>query len=180
VWQGVGIVQFSTAKSKSVPLEPWSAVPGLAFAVQEATLTSVDDSSDDKAFQVRRDELAQILAIRPLSSYYWLQFAEARIETHEDLAKVVDALELSVITGPNEDYVMMQRGMFGVWVWERLPSEERDRTAADLAASRISDEKKVAWLWETLSEKTEQVRQEIRAALKAHGFADGKLERIGL
>jgi hypothetical protein len=179
IWEGAAIVRFAIAKSESSPLERWFEVRGLAFTAREAALTPVDGSSDDKATHARRDELAQILVMEPLSSYYWVELADVRTETHDPLPEVIDALEMSFVTGPNEDYVMVQRGMFGIWVWEKLPPDERDRTAANLALSRISDEK-AAWLRQTLAEKTEVVRQEIRTALQAHGFATAKLERIGL
>jgi len=185
VWQGLNMIRFAMADSKPEAVDPWLNVSGLAFTAREYALTSVDDSSDDETVRKRRDELEGILAIRPLSSRYWLKLAEARIEAHEVLAKVINALELSVITGPNEGYMIAQRGLFGIWQWEVLPPELQKRAIADLvarqnsSANQISDAK-MAWLRETLSEKTEQVRREILLALEAQGFSKSNLGRIGL
>ena len=179
VWQGFNLIRYAMADSRPEAVRPWVNVPGLSFAARENTLTSVDDSSDDATVRKRRDELAEILAIRPLSSRYWLKLAEARVDAHEALAKALDALELSEVTGPNEGYMITQRGLFGIWQWEVLPPEVQRRTIADLVARQVSDAK-LAWLRRTLSEKTEQVRQEIRSALQAQGFSKSNFDRIGL
>jgi hypothetical protein len=179
VWQGVNVIRYAMAEAKPDALRPWFDVPGLAFSARENALTSVDDSSDDKTIRKRRDELAAILAIRPLSSSHWLKLAEARVDAQDDLTKALDALEMSIVTGPNEGYMITQRGLFGVWQWERLPPELQRRAAADLAARQISDAK-LAWLRTTLSEKTEKVREEIRLALQAQGFSKSNFNRIGL
>lgn len=179
VWQGVSVIRYAMVESEPEALQPWFAVSGLAFDAREYALTSVDDSSDDTTIRKRRDQLAEILAIRPLSSRYWLKLAEARVDAHDALAKAIDALELSAVTGPNEGYMITQRGLFGIWQWEVLPPELQKRAAADLAARQISDEK-LAWLKTTLSGKTEQVRQEIRLALQSQGFSKSNFDRIGL
>jgi hypothetical protein len=184
LWQGFNVIRYAMAYSTPAALQPWFAVSGLAFDAREGALTLVNDSSDERTIRKRRDEIAEILAIRPLSSRYWLQLAEARVDAHDVLAKVIGALELSVVTGPNEGYMIMQRGFFGIWQWEVMPSELRKRAVADLvarqnsSANQISDAQ-MAWLRATLSEKTEQVRHEILLALQAQGFATSKLNQIG-
>ena len=125
------------------------------------------------------DEIGNILAIRPLSSKYWVQLAEARVDAHEPLPKVLEAVEMSTVTGPNEEAMITQRGLFGIWQWETLPADEQRRAIADLAAVRPSDPK-AAWLKTTLAEKPEAVRQDIRAALQAQGFKTEDFARIGL
>ena len=179
VWQGIDVIRYAMTEEKPDAVRPWFNVPGLTFAAREYALTSIDDSSDDQTIRRRRDELEKILAIRPLSSRYWLKLAEARVDAHEGLARAVDALELSIVTGPNEGYMITQRGLFGVWQWEGLPPDLQKRTAADLAARQISDGK-LAWLRTTLSQKTEKVREEIRLALQAQGFSKSNFDRIGL
>jgi hypothetical protein len=188
VWpmcQGFNVILYAMADSKPEALQPWFAISGVAFDARERALPSVDDSSDDMTIRKRRDEIAEILAIRPLSSRYWFKLAVRRIDAHEDPTRAIDALELSTVTGPNEDYMLMQRGLFGIWQWEVLPAEIRQRAVADLvarqnsSANNISDAK-MAWLRTTLSEKTEQVRQEIRAAVQAQGLSKSNLDRIGL
>jgi len=179
VWQGVNVIRYSMADSKPEAVSPWRSVSGLAFAAREDALTSINDSSDDATIRKRRDEIAGILAIRPLSSHYWLQLAEARVDAHDALAKALAALELSSVTGPNEGYMITQRGLFGIWQWEVLPADVQKRAIADLVARQLSDAK-LAWLKTTLSGKTEQVRQEIRLALQSQGFSKNNFDRIGL
>jgi hypothetical protein len=104
--------------------------------------------------------------------------AESRVDAGEGPAEASEALGLSVLTGPNEGYMITQRGMFGVWQWEALSPESRTRAIADLAARRLSGPI-LAWLKTTLSEKTEQVRQTIRLALQAQGFPKDEFARVG-
>jgi hypothetical protein len=179
VWKGFEVIRYTMADPKIEAVQPWLDVAGLAFVAREYALTSVDDSSDDSTIRKRRDELADILAIRPMSSRYWLKLAEARVDAHQEIAKATDALELSVLTGPNEGYMITQRGLFGIWQWEVLPPEQKRRAIADLAARQISDGK-LAWLKAYLAGKPEAVRREIGSALQAQGFSKGNFERIGL
>ena len=184
LWQGFNVIRYAMAGSTPEALQPWFAVSGLAFDAREGALTLVNDSSDEMTIRKRRDEIAQILAIRPLSSRYWLQLAEARVDAHDVLAKVIGALDLSVVTGPNEGYMITQRGFFGIWQWEVIPSELRKRAVADLVARQNSSanqisEANMAWLRATLSEKTEKVRQDILLALQAQGFSTSKLNQVG-
>lgn len=183
LWQGYNVVRYTMAGSAPEALRPWFSVSGIAFDARENALTRVDDFADAATLRRQRDEIAGILAIRPLSSRYWLKLAEARVDDHDALAKVIDALELSVVTGPNEGYMITQRGLFGIWQWEELPPELQKRAVADLvarqnsSANNISDAK-MAWLRETLAEKTEKVRQEIFRALQAQGFSTSRLNQI--
>lgn len=177
IWQGFGLVRYAMAESTREAVRPWIAVPGISFSAREYALTPVD-FDDEKAIRKRRDEIAGILTVRPLSSFYWLQLAEARMGTHETPAKTFDALELSAVTGPNEGYMITQRGLFGIWKWEALTSDGQNRAIQDLMATPISDGK-LAWLKTTIASKTEPVRQDIRLALQAAGFSTGNLARIG-
>jgi hypothetical protein len=96
-------------------------------------------------------------------------FGAKSVESARGDSEVVAALELSVLTGANEGYMVSQRGMFGIWQWETLSQKNRTRTVVDLVARRLS-EQNAAWMRKTLSEKSEQVRQAIRLALQAQGF----------
>ena len=176
MWKGLELIRYSRIDDKSEAALPWVDVPGLAFFARQFALTPTDDSSDDETIRKRRDEIVDMLEIRPLSSYYWLQLAESRVDANEPFSKASAAFQLSVLTGSNEGSTMTQRGMFGIWQWETLSPEMQRRALADLAARRIPDSK-IAWLRKTLSEKTEQVRQAIRMGLQANGFSD--FARIG-
>jgi hypothetical protein len=179
VWKGVDLARFAIAGSEPEAVRPWADDPGVAFTAREDALTAIDDSSDDPTIRKRRDEIAEILAIKPLSSYYWIQLAAVRVDAHEPLSKALDALEMSAVTAPDDEYMITQRGLFGIWQWEVLPPDIRQRSIADLVAVRPSDTK-AAWLKTTLAGKTEQVRQEIRSALQAQGFSQSNFDRIGL
>jgi hypothetical protein len=177
VWQGTNIVRYAFAVSKP-ELRLWTSVPGVAFSASERARTYVDDSSDEKTIAKRRDDLAHILEISPLSSIYWLKLAESRVDAHEAEDKIVAALELSTVTGPNEGYMITQRGLFGIWQWEILSPEIRARAIADLGVQHISDNK-LTWLRQTLALKSEAVRQEIYSALEAQGLSKDNFGRLG-
>jgi hypothetical protein len=179
IWKGSDLIRFARAGSTAQDVQPWSDVSGVAFDARETALTPMDDSSTDATIRQRRDQLAEMLAIRPLSSWYWLQLANARVDLHEPLPKILSALELSTVTGPNEDYMITERGLFGVWQWEILPPEVQRRSIADLVAVRPSDAN-VAWLKTTLDKKSGPVRDQIRTALQTQGFPPDLLKRIGL
>ena len=53
------------------------------------------------------------------------------------MEQVLGSLELSVLTGPNEGYVMAERGIFGVSLWEDLSPDLKNRVAIDLAAMNL-------------------------------------------
>ena len=48
------------------------------------------------------------------------------------MEQVLGSLKLSVLTGPNEGYVMAERGIFGVSLWESLSPDLKSRAAIDL------------------------------------------------
>jgi hypothetical protein len=179
VSRGWDIVRYSMADARPDALRPWFDVSGVAFAARERALTVVDDLSDAQKARQRREEITGILSVRPLSSDYWLSLAKMREATGEGSRKVLEALEFSTLTGPNEGVVLAHRGLFGVWQWQILPAEQRMQTAVDLTASRLSNRDE-AWLKADLSGKPDVVRQEIRTALQARGLLASQLARIGL
>ena len=179
MWQGLNLFRYGTAELTAEAVQPWIDFPGLASFAREYALTPIDGSSDDKTILRGRDELEHLLAIRPLSSLSWLRLAEVRVDANEGLARATEALELSAVTGPNEGYILTERGLFGIWQWEGLSPELKQRAIADLAARQISDGK-LAWLKTYLAGKPEPLRREIRSALQARGFSKSNFDRIGL
>jgi hypothetical protein len=177
--RGWAIVRYNMVHTRPDALRPWFDVSGVAFAAREHALTVVDDLSDTEKTRQRREQIAGILSVRPLSSDYWLSLAKMRVATGEGSRKVLAALELSTLTGPNEEKVMVHRGLFGVWQWQMLPAEARAQTAMDLTARPLSD-RDLAWLKADLSGEPEMVRQEIRTALQARGLPTIVLAGIGL
>src|ERR1700688_1778673 len=113
--RGWNIVRCGVADARPDALRPWFDVSSVAFAARERALTVVDDLSDAQRARQRREEITEILSVRPLSSDYWLSLAKIRQATGEGSRKVLEALEFSTLTGPNEGTVAVHRGLFGVW-----------------------------------------------------------------
>jgi hypothetical protein len=81
---------------------------------------------------------------------------------------------LSALTGPNEGYLMADRGIFGASLWEDLSPDLRRRTAIDLAAEKPPENEKFRAV---LSTKSEVVRNELRTAMLATGLSPKEVER---
>ena len=159
-------------------LAPWRDVSGLGFRVRQATLTVVDTWDEKAKTEARRQELTDLLTVKPLSSGYWLSLARMRVATGEDRESVAKALEMSFLTGPNEGYLMWQRATFGLLVWERMPQNIRFRAAVDLQVDAVSTEQ-IASTRSILSEKTAQERLEIRSLLQSRGLSPKHLSALG-
>ena len=56
-----------------------------------------------------------------------------QLVTDQPMEQVLESLKLSTLTGPNEGYVMAERGIFGVSLWEGLSPDLKSRVAIDLA-----------------------------------------------
>jgi hypothetical protein len=183
VTRGSAIVHFSLAmanvdssEKRDEIINTWSFVPEVASAALHAGLTKEIDISDQKAANSRREVLSSILSIEPLSSLDWLSLSGVQLVTDQPMGQVLGSLELSMLTGPNEGYVMADRGIFGVSLWESLPPELKRRVAVDLAVGEVT----VVWNGKfkaVLSAKSEPVRNELRAALLATGLLRQEVER---
>src|SRR5262249_52992175 len=122
-------------------------------------------------------------AVHPLSSANWLALAGMKLVTGQPHPQVLGALAMSALTGPNEGAVMLQRGVFGLLQWERLPEDVRRRTAMDLAGAVLGTHVEDADLLPAkniLREKPPQTRQEVGELLRADGVPASELGRIGL
>ena len=111
--EGWSIVHFSLAmmnvdslKNRVEITQEWSAVPGVASIALQTELRDKIDPSDLKAADGRRETLSTILSIKPLSSFEWLSLSGMQLVTDQPMEQVLGSLELSVLTGPNEMYVM--------------------------------------------------------------------------
>ncbi len=186
VSRGSDIIRFSMAEAGFDPtdnpsevLRPWVTVSGLAFSARESSLTALTAPVDKSLAAKRRDQLTELLSVRPLSPGYWLSLSRMRLNTDQNSIKVVEALAFSSLIGADEGYIMFQRGLFGVSQWEVLPPEVQKRTVIDLIAQPLGYGE-LGRLRSVLSEKTEMVRQEIRTALQTQGFPAKDLVTIGL
>jgi hypothetical protein len=185
VARGWSVVRFSLAadsmKNPTEIAQAWSSTPGVASTALETEVRDKIDPSDLTAANNRREQLSAILSIKPLSSYDWLSLSGMLLVTEEPMEQVLESLELSVLTGPNEGYVMAERGIFGVSLWESLSPDLKNRAAMDLAMARIAVQGDVREkLRAVLSTKTEQVRSELEKALLATGVSPKEIEqRLG-
>jgi len=188
VAQGWSIVRFSFAtgnidssEKRAEIVSRWTEVPGLASTALQAELKENFNPSDEMAAIRRRAVLSAILSIKPLSSRDWLALSGMQLITDQPIEEVLGSLNLSMLTGPNEGYVMAERGIFGVTLWERLSPDLKGRVAMDLAPvmfPRTWAEKEESAKFRTvLSAKPERVRKELREALLATGFSPKEIEQ---
>ena len=188
--RGWSMVQFSQARAGLPPdehavhrLAPFAGIPGLAVAALEASATPVAGPADQAGAKKRIDELAAVLSLRPLSSMNWLSLAGMRLVTGQPPEKVLSALAMSSLTGPNEYALMYQRGVFELLQWEALPNDFRKRTIRDLSGAMLSgnwgDSHRRAVV-EALTGKSDEIRRDVGDFLRGAGVADSELALMEL
>ena len=183
VARGLGIVRFSVAmanvdtpEQRAEIAKTWRSVAEVASTAVRADLTYPIDPSDQKAADRRRQTLSALVSMKPMSSSSWLSLSGLQLITDQPMEQVFDSLELSMLTGPNEDYVIEERRLFDVSLWERLPPDLKRRVANDLVGE-IHDSFRFRLF---ASAQPEQVRNELREALTAAGLSPKEIEnRLG-
>jgi hypothetical protein len=189
VAQGWRIAQFSLAVANinssekwAEIINTWTAAPGVASTALQAGLTEEIDPSDLEAANGRREVLSSILSIKPLSSVDWLSLSGMQFVTDQPMEQVLESLELSVVTGPNEAHVMIERGIFGVSLWESLSRDLKSRAALDLGpmiyARTPAEAAESGKFQAVLATKSELVRNELRKALVTTGISPKEIERL--
>ena len=150
VARGFGIVRFSLAmanidssEKRAEIIDFWSSSPDLASSALQADLNYQIDPSDQKAADRRRQTLTALVSIKPMSSYDWLSLSGLQLITDQPMEQVFDSLELSMLTGPNEGYVMGERRYFGVSLWERLSPDLKRRVAIDVAVRGLPTQRQI-------------------------------------
>jgi hypothetical protein len=185
VVRGFGIVQFSrvkmeigSAESRAESMQSWVTVAGLRAAALQSQLAPSIDPSDLKAADSRRETLAAILSVKPMSSNDWLSLSGMQLMTDQPMEQVRGSLMLSKVTGPNEGYTMTERGIFGVSLWEDLSPDLKRHVINDLAAGEIPESSKIRAVFDP---KSAAVREELRTSLLATGLSPKQVERrLGL
>jgi hypothetical protein len=186
--RGWSMVQFSQARAGLAPgerarLAAFAGVPGLAISALEASATPVVGPSDQDGARRRLDELGAVLSLRPMSSMNWLSLAGMRLVTGQSPEKVLSALAMSSLTGPNEHAIMYQRGVFELLQWEALPNDFRNRAIRDLSGAMLSgtwgDSHRRA-VAEALAGKSDETRRDIGDLLRGAGVADSELALMQL
>jgi hypothetical protein len=188
ITQGSRIVHFSlvtmnidSSERRAELINTWGAVPGVASKALRVGLTDEVNPSDTMVAYRRREILSEILSIKPLSSMDWLSLSAMRLATDQSTEDVLASLKLSMLTGPNEAYIMVKRGLFGVSLWESLSPDFKSRVAYDLAPTLFprtpAEGAESGKLQALLAAKPAPVRQEIREALLATGLSPKEIER---
>jgi hypothetical protein len=154
---------------------PWTAVPEVASAALQAELREEINISDPKAADGRRETFYSILSIKPSSPFSWLSLSGLQWVTHQPMERVLGSLKLSMLTGPNEDYIMAERGIFGASLWDSLSPDLKRRVVIDLAGAEMNEKFRTV-----LSAQPVKVRNELREALLAAGRSPKEIDqRLG-
>jgi hypothetical protein len=188
--RGWSIVRFVDARAHFAAHETgieqirsWDKAPGLRDAALQISLTKIADMTDADGARKRADDLNALLKVRPLSSVNWLSLSGMRLVANENQKEVLSALEMSWVTGPNEGPIMLQRGVFGILLWETLPPDAHRRVIDDVAGAilgtPISDSEQ-NMVKNVLSEKSVDIRQEIASLMRAGSVPASQLARLGL
>jgi hypothetical protein len=179
--QGWRIVRFFLAGIDIVSSEKQARIGDALRATSGITSTALKDELADESNRTdiiapyhRRELLAAILSIAPLSSMDWLSLSRAELMTRQRMEDVFGGLELSMLTGPNEGYVMAERRIYGVSLWEGLSPDLKRRVANDLAVGEIPDSEKFRAV---LSAQPEEVKSELRDALIPTGLSPKEIEK---
>jgi hypothetical protein len=117
--------------------DAWRATSGTTSTALSDELADETHQSDIIAAYRQCELLSAILSIKPLSSGDWLALSKAELITHQPMEDVFGSLELSMLTGPNEGYVMGERAVFALSLWERLPADLKRHVAIDVAAMML-------------------------------------------
>lgn len=184
--RGFDILRFSVAdqylkpgKDRTEAIAQWVDVSSLAFPAREALLTPASPGDISSAVK-RRVDLEAILSIRPLSSRYWLALSQMMFITGQPENEMLEALRLSLLTGPNEGYVMIPRGIFGLALWERLPTIDRSHIAVDIGTAIQSDANRAKLEFVLLS-KAKNIQEEVRdAVILSNPETADEFTKIGL
>jgi hypothetical protein len=189
VAQGWGIVRFFLASTNIVSAEKrartadaWRATSGIISTALNDELVDETSQSDIIAAYRQRELLSAILSIKPLSSGDWLALSKAELMTHQPMEEdVFGSLELSTLTGPNESYVMGQRAVFALSLWERLPADLKRHAAVDVAAMMLTrtpaEGEMLGKIGAVLATQPESVRNELREAVIATGVSPEEIKK---
>jgi hypothetical protein len=186
--RGLGIVHFSIAmanidspEKRAEIVKAWGSAPSVASAALRADLNTQIDPSEQKANNRRREILCTLVSIKPMSSYSWLWLSGLQLITDQPMEQVFDSLELSMLTGPNEGYVMGERAVFAISLWLRLPADLKNHAALDVASVMFpilpAEGDELNKLRALVATEPDWVRTEQREALVATGVSPEEIEK---
>jgi hypothetical protein len=188
VAQGFGVAHFSVAmvnvdspEKRAEIVNSWSSAPDLASRALQADLTERIDPADQNEANRQRQTLSALVSIKPMSSYAWLSLSGLQLITDQPMEQVFDSLELSMLTGPNEAYVMGERAVFALSLWDRLPADLKRHTAVDVGAMMFprtpAEGEMLGKIRAVLASQSDWVRNELREAVVATGVSPEETQK---
>jgi hypothetical protein len=138
---------------------------------------------DPVAATNRGEALGALLAVQPSATGDWLWLAGTRVAIGDPEARVLSALRMSYLTGPDEGEVMFERGLFGLLQWSILPEAVKERTARDLAGAILDgtiSKSGLQVIKSVLAGKPAEMRVELSAQLASQMVPPSLLAGIGL
>jgi hypothetical protein len=192
MWLGSEIVRFRVAQERisdpterAKSLQDWKSIGGLSISAREAKLALPIDQSGASGIEKRIEDLRDVLALRPLASEDWLFLARELFVKGKSVDKALIALNMSVLTGPNEGSIAAQRAALSISHWEVLNDDQKAHAVADLrGAVEMGDyvpQFKKNELRKVLGSLSLDVRRNIRMRLvEIYGLSDQQITSIGL
>jgi hypothetical protein len=187
--RGVYLTGFSIAKADMFAdaagidrVQAWQHIPGVEAAARRTARAPLLSATDPQAVQAYAYEVKRALEVSPLAPSDWLALAGLQLILSAPKNDVVSALNMSVLTGPNEGAVMLQRSMFGLLEWERFPPASRTDIIRDVAGSiaDASSDQAIELLKGVLASKPPETQSEILSALQGAAVSDNQLVQLGL
>lgn len=180
---GVAAQRQQTDADQVDHLLEWRKTPGVAGTAIKAALQQMPFTTDRPEAQQRAEMLGWLLAVRPLSATDWLSLAGARVTADAPHDQVLSALTMSHLIGPNEDILMLQRGIFGLLQWDMLTDAVRQRVIRDLVGminEPGNPEPVIPQIAAALRGLSPEALHQIAAMFHAAGLSDQVLDPLGL
>jgi hypothetical protein len=188
VARGWEIVRFFLANTNIVSSDKrarigdaWRATSGIISTALNDELADETNQSDIIAAYRQRELASAILSIKPLSSMDWLALSRAELMTRQSTEDVFGSLELSTLSGPNEGYVMGERAVFALSLWDKLPADLKRHAAIDVAAMMFprtpTEGEVLGKIRAVLAAQPDRVRNEVRQAVVASGISPEAIQK---
>ncbi|MGR9100488.1 MAG: hypothetical protein ACU826_07955 [Gammaproteobacteria bacterium] len=106
-----------------------------AFSYRQAAHQGEFSSAGKSSLEAARYALEQSLSRSPANSFRWYRLSVVMTYQHERENKIVDALLMSLLTGPHEPGFMLNRLRFCLLYFDAFPPDERGLLADQIAAA---------------------------------------------
>jgi len=179
---GATLAYFGAEQDGSISSEtvgPFTRAAGVEYASRDDLLSSSVQGS--KLPDSVAKAISDVLSIRPTSAGYWLSLARVEASAGSLSESARQALNMSVLTGRDEPYLVAARALFGLAIWEVAPASVREQVTEDLGSAlpMLSSEelKRVKSL---LDQEAADAKSGIKLRLLGQGVRQKRLAEIGL